>query len=339
MTERAFLATRFVEASGWGAATRTTLAGDASARRYERLTDPDTNARAVLMDADTARGEDVRPFITIAEHLLALGLSAPRILARDTESGFLMLEDLGDDLYARVVPRAPDLEEMLYETATDLLANLHQTPPPAGIAAYDPPLMAEMACQPFDWYLPAADAGTDAGERAAFRAVVETLLRQHCDTAPVLVLRDYHAENLLWLPMRRGVAQVGLLDFQDAMAGHRAYDLISLLEDARRDVPPALAESMIARYLARTGLPEAPFRAACAVLGAQRNLRIIGVFARLCVRDGKPGYLKLMQRVWGHLQNDLSHPALTGLRARVDRLIPEPGNAILKRIEAKCPMP
>ncbi|MHC0052015.1 aminoglycoside phosphotransferase family protein [Actibacterium sp. D379-3] len=336
MTDRATLAAAFLDRAGWGAAQRRVLAGDASNRRYDRLTDPARGTSAVLMDAPPDKGEDVRPFIRIARHLGGLDLSAPAILAEDTEAGFLLLEDLGDDLFARVIPRHPALEDTLYATATDLLAALHRHPAPAGLAAYDPPLMADLAALPFDWYLPGADQPASPVARAAFRAETETLLRAYAADAPVLIQRDYHAENLLWLPDRDGIARVGLLDFQDALAGHPAYDLVSLLEDARRDVPPALQQAMVARYLAATGLPGDAFRAAYAVLGAQRNLRILGVFARLCIRDGKPHYVDLIPRVWAHLQHDLSHPALAPLKALVDTCLPAPSPDIRQRIKDRC---
>lgn len=335
--ERTALIVRFLDGAGWSGAARAVLAGDASNRRYDRLTDPATGARAVLMDAPPEKGEDVRPFVRIARHLRSLGLSAPEIMAEDAEQGFLLLEDLGDALYARVIAADPGLETPLYECAIDLLAELHRHPAPTGLAAYDPATMAPLGALPFDWYLPAV-AEVAPGEKEAFQAELETILARHCAATPVLAQRDYHAENLIWLPERAGIARVGLLDFQDGMAGHPAYDLVSLLEDARRDVPPALQRAMIERYAAATGVDRAAFTTAYACLGAQRNLRILGVFARLCIRDGKPHYVDLMPRVWDHLQHDLAHPALAGLRARVNRLIPAPDATIRERIKARCPI-
>jgi len=335
--DRSALIEAFLARAGWSGAGRAVLAGDASNRRYDRLTDPATGARAVLMDAPPEKGEDVRPFVRIARHLRSLGLSAPEILAEDPERGFLLLEDLGDALYARVIPAAPELELPLYECAIDLLAELHRHPAPADLPAYDPATMAPLGALPFDWYLPAVTE-TPEDEKEAFQAELETILTRHCGKATVLAQRDYHAENLIWLPERDGTARVGLLDFQDGMAGHPAYDLVSLLEDARRDVAPALQQAMIARYIAATGVDRDAFLTAYACLGAQRNLRILGVFARLCIRDGKSHYVDLMPRVWGHLQHDLAHPALAGLRARVERLIPAPDATIRERIKARCPI-
>lgn len=335
--ERSSLIDAFLASAGWAGAARRVLAGDASHRRYDRLTDPATGARAVLMDAPPETGEDVRPFVRIARQLRAFGLSAPDILAQDAEAGLLLLEDLGDALYAQVIAADPELETPLYDAAIDLLAELHRHPAPAGLTAYDPATMAALGALPFDWYLPAI-AEVPPGEKEEFQADLETILARHCTTSPVLAQRDYHAENLIWLPERRGAARVGLLDFQDAMAGHPAYDLVSLLEDARRDVPPTLQQAMIERYIAATGVEREGFTTAYACLGAQRNLRILGVFARLCIRDGKPHYIELMPRVWGHLQHDLAHPALAGLRARVERLIPAPGADIRERIKSRCPI-
>jgi len=335
MPERAEALAEFLACAGWADAIRAPLAGDASNRRYDRLTGGPGGRSAVLMDADPASGEDVKPFLAIARHLTALGLSAPAILSEDTRHGFLLLEDLGDDLFARVTAREPALELPLYEAAVDLLVELHRSAPPDGLAAYDASTMAGLACLPFDWYLPPLEGSARDEEREAFRAEIETLLRSAV-LPSVLILRDYHAENLLWLPGRSGAARVGLLDFQDALVGHTAYDLVSLLEDARRDVPEGLQVQMRARYVAAAGCDPEQFAAAYALCGAQRNLRILGVFARLCVRDGKPGYLPMMPRVWGHLMRDLSHPALAGLRDRVLRALPPPTPDRLERIAARC---
>jgi aminoglycoside/choline kinase family phosphotransferase len=325
----------FAADAGWGTAERRSLAGDASNRRYLRLVRPD-GARAVLMDAPASRGEDVRPFTAIARHLSGLGLSAPAILAEDAEAGLLLLEDLGDALFARVLERDPAQEETLYRAATDLLVELHRHAPPAGLASYAPAPMADLAALALDWYGGGITGRTDPELRARLCA----LLARHLSDLPgideVLVQRDYHAENLLWLPERTGVARVGLLDFQDAMRGHRAYDLVSLLEDARRDVSPAIADTMLARYIAATGVDAAAFTTAFHWMGAQRNLRILGVFARLGLRDGKPHYLDLIPRVWTHLQTDLSHPALAPLAEMLDEALPPPSPAALAKLKAGC---
>jgi N-acetylmuramate 1-kinase len=333
MTDRNTLADEFVATTDWAGATRKPLAGDASNRRYDRLhLDGKT---AVLMDAPRDKGEDIRPFIRIARFLSGLGLSAPTILAEDAEHGFLLLEDLGDDLFAKVIPRQPELESPLYEAATDALIHLHRAAPPDDLKPYDPAVMLDMAALAWRWYLGGALAEDSISEQT-FRAAFARVLQTHASATPVLIQRDYHAENLLWLPDRHGSARVGLLDFQDAMKGHPAYDLVSVLQDARRDVPPAIEEAMIARYVAATGQDDTDFRAAYAVLGVQRNLRILGVFGRLCLMNGKPHYIDLIPRVWDLMLRDLDHPALSPVAKLITDALPEPTPDILKRLKDKC---
>ncbi|MEI4233456.1 aminoglycoside phosphotransferase family protein [Roseovarius sp. D22-M7] len=334
MTDRAQAIAGFIAANGWQAATTRPLAGDASNRRYLRLRMPD-GARAVLMDAPADRGEDVAPFARIARHLSGLGLSAPRILAADTAQGFLLLEDLGDALFARVLEAEPGKETPLYEAATDVLVELHRHPPPAGLDPYSPRVMADMAALAFDWYLGGGPVA-DSPARVAFHSAMHSLLERHAPQADVLIQRDYHAENLLWLPDRAGVARVGLLDFQDAMRGHPAYDLVSVLQDARRDVPPAIESAMIDRYVAAAGVDAKAFITAYHCLGAQRNLRILGVFARLCLRDGKAHYVDLIPRVWDLLQRDLAHPALQRIAAMVAESLPAPEARVLQGLKERC---
>ncbi len=335
MSDRDAQIRAFIDATDWAGAAVAPLAGDASNRRYLRLTHPRGAATAVLMDAPSDRGEDVRPFVSIATYLASTGLSAPQILAQDHDAGLLLLEDLGDDLFANVIPANPALESSLYSCATDLLANLHTQDTPSGLLPYDPPLMADLAALAFDWYLPAT-TGPDTAARGRFHTAMLDALTRHAATADVLVQRDYHAQNLLWLPQRHGLARVGLLDFQDAMLGHRAYDLVSLLQDARRDVPQAIEDAMIARYIAAANQDDTAFRTAYHVLGAQRNLRILGVFTRLCLRDGKAHYVDLIPRVWGHLIRDLAHPALSKVAGIIRAHLPAPDPAILHKVKTQC---
>lgn len=335
MTKRSAAAAAFLATTDWHDAAQTMLAGDASNRKYFRLHHPKNGETAVLMDAAPDTGEDVRPFVKIATHLSTMGLSAPRILAQDLSQGFLLLEDLGDALFARVVATTPAMEEPLYQAATDVLTTLHEHPLP-DLAPYSPAYMAQMAGLAWGWYAQHA-AGPDPKAQAAFEAAFLPILNSLENSAEVLIQRDYHAENLLWLPHRQGVARVGLLDFQDAMAGHRAYDLVSLLQDARRDVSPQIEAQMITRYIETNQLDRDSFTTAYAVLGAQRNLRIMGVFARLCLRDAKPHYIALMPRVWGLLQRDLRHPALAPVRTIIDASLPSPTPDILETLIAQCP--
>ena len=339
-TERAEALASFLGCAGAGERVPVPLAGDASNRRYLRLTLPD-GTRTVVMDAAPERGEDVRSFVAVTGWLRAGGLSAPRILAADETRGFLLLEDLGDDLFARVCAAAPAAEPELYAAAVDVLAALAERRAPAGMGSYrlppyDAAALAREAALAVDWWSPAAGHPVPPDERARYLALVaEATAAVAVEAArDVVVLRDYHAENLLWLPEREGHGRVGLLDYQDALAGHAAYDLVSLLEDARRDTSDALREAMIARYLDRRGLRGAEavaFRAMYAALGAQRNLKIVGIFARLAIRDGKPRYLALIPRVWAHVRRDLAHPALGELADWVTRHLPAPAPETLAR--------
>lgn len=331
MTDRHALSAAFVTSAGWGKAARHHLAGDASDRRYDRLRLGATTA--VLMDAPPGTGDDPADFIRIAEHLAALGLSPPRIVARDLTQGFLLLEDLGDRLVARQAAD-PAQEAMLYRLAVDVLIHLQAHPAPPGLPNLTAADWATAACFAPDWYRFAALG--DTGDSSDFRAKLTALLTEYADGPRVLILRDYHAENMLWLPDRPGLAGLGLLDFQLGQMGQPGYDLVSLLQDARRDVPLNLETALTHYFAITTGIDLGSFSATYAVLGAQRALRILGNFARLCLRGGKPDYLRLLPRVWGQLQRNLAHPALAELRAICESLLPEPTPDIIVRIGAQC---
>lgn len=335
MTDRHNLADIFLQNTQWAGATRDPIAGDASRRRYERLTHPETGQTAILMDAPASEGEDVRPFVEIAKHLCDQGFSAPRILHSDETAGFLLLEDLGDDLFARVMVATPNLETKLYEAATDLLVALHDAPLSQGLADYDTLAMTDMAALAYSWYRTGISRAQDDAEQG-FRQTITDLLDKHIQGQKVLIQRDYHAENLLWLPDRKGVARVGLLDFQDATTGHRAYDLVSVLQDARRDVSTDIETAMISHYLGQTGLDPEAFEIAYHLLGVQRNLRILGVFARLCLRDGKPHYIALIPRVWRYINHSLAHPALQGIASQILADLPTPTPENLQKLTEKC---
>lgn len=326
----------FLRDAGWENASIAPLAGDASRRRYMRVTDPRTNTRAVLMDAPPETGETLAPFVTMARYLRSVGMSAPDVLATDTEHGFLLLEDLGDDLFARVAERQPDVETTLYETATDLLVHVHGIPPSVTLARYDGPAMSEQSALILDWYVTAINGAVSSDAVTEFRGKIAELVTRHAEECDVLTQRDYHSENLLWLPNRKGLERVGLLDFQDATFGHRAYDLVSLLQDARRDVSADLEATMKNRYRKANSEERDAFDAAYAVIGAQRSLRIIGVFARLCLRDGKQGYVDLIPRVWGQLQRNLSHPELQALGLHLSKVLPPPSSEALAILRSKC---
>jgi len=314
----------FLARCGWAGAARDKLPGDASFRRYERL--GLEGRRAMLMDAPPPK-EDVRPFLRVARHLTKLGFSAPHVFEADEANGLLLLEDLGDDTFTRLLAQGAD-ETALYELAVDALIGLHHVPVdkvlPLGILPYDEAKLLEEARLLTDWFLPAmrgtpAPAEAIESYAAGWRAAFAALAGQ----PTTLVLRDYHVDNLMRLPSRSGIAACGLLDFQDALVGPTAYDLVSLLEDARRDLAPGLAEAMTARYLAAfPKLDRAAFVAAAAVLAAQRNAKIVGIFTRLSRRDGKHHYLGHVPRVWRLLEGDLAHPALSDVRGWFDEHVP-----------------
>ncbi len=300
----------FLAAHGWAAPTIVPITGDASFRRYFRVTEGDR--RAVLMDAPPPH-EDPRPFIDIATWLFAHGFAAPEIFATDLEQGLVLIEDFGDDRMREAIDGDPARAPQLYRVAVDTLVALHREAHPP-LAAYDRAALEEKTTLLTQWYCPAVGIDPDiAGYRAAWDAVLD-LARP---SRPVTVLRDYHAENLMLVADGR----LGLLDFQDAMTGHPAYDLVSLLQDARRDVEPEIEAAMLRHYMQASGAG-ADFEIAYHVLGAQRNTRIIGVFTRLWKRDGKDRYPSLCPRVWRYLERDLAHPALAPVAAWFNANIP-----------------
>ena len=353
----------FLARSGWAQAAVLPLPGDASTRRYARLRLDDR--RAMLMDQpqnaegttapvdaseETRRalgynavarlaGADCARFAAAAAWLRGHGLAAPDIYAADHGQGFVILEDLGDGLFAEVLADGGN-EMELYLAAVEVLARIHASDAPSSLPSNKPlfdydqtALLAETDLLA-EWFLPLA-LGRPATqeEMADHRRLWSDALAGIAGGRRVFVHRDYHAENLLWLPDRAGVARVGLIDFQDAVAGSAAYDLISLTEDARRDVSPKLAEAAIRHYLAAMkaqGSPvdEGRFRREMAVMAAQRNAKIVGIFARLFSRDGKARYLAFLPRVWNYLERDLSHPSLAALKAWYDRVIPKDKRAL-----------
>ena len=298
-------APQFLASCGWQGAEILPLAGDASFRRYFRVVNGDRTA--VLMDAPPPH-EDPRPFIAVAEWLASVGLSAPQILARDLDQGLLLLGDFGDWRLREYLDEDPRRERELYELATDVLVHLHQHEPMPGLKPHGLDQWLEELKLFTDWYCPAVGVEVDAAAYvAAWTEVLAPVAGD--DLGPVTVLRDYHAENVMLVHGREGVERFGLLDFQDALAGHPAYDLASVLEDARRDVPEEIEREMIERYVAATGHGDA-FESAYWALAAQRNSRILGVFTRLWKRDDKPHYRRFQPRMWGLLERDLEHPGL-----------------------------
>ncbi|WP_423142200.1 aminoglycoside phosphotransferase family protein [Parablastomonas sp. CN1-191] len=291
----------FLAGAGWGGARVEPLAGDASFRRYFRV--HRGRESAMLMDAPPPH-EDPGPFLRAARWLDGNGMRAPRILADDAQRGLVLIEDFGQVRMREYLDEWPADETEVYAAAIDALAALHKLPP-GPFRDYSLAEYQREAALFTEWYCPARALEVDqAGWTKAWQDVLAPLLPRQ--KPGVTVLRDYHAENVMLLG---ALHEQGLLDFQDALVGHRAYDLVSMLQDARRDVSPELEAAMFDRYAEMTG--QGPdFLADYAVLGAQRNAKIVGIFVRLWQRDGKPRYLDYIPRVWDLLERDLAHPAL-----------------------------
>jgi N-acetylmuramate 1-kinase len=303
----------FLASLGWEEGQVLPLAGDASFRRYFRVVLHDRSA--ILMDAPPP-DEDPRPFLDIARWLTAKGFAAPEIYGEDLVQGMVLLQDFGDARMRETVDAAPESELRLYEAAIDVLIRLHGHEA-APVPAYDAAVYHREANLLPEWYCPALDLEVDT---AGYTAAWDEVLAPVYGHAPVTVLRDYHAENIMLIG-EESAETLGLLDFQDALAGHPAYDLVSLLQDARREVDPALETAMLDHYKRRTGAGDA-FDVAYHVLGAQRNAKIIGIFTRLWQRDGKPRYPGMCPRVWRYLERDLAHPALKPVADWFDANLP-----------------
>jgi N-acetylmuramate 1-kinase len=332
VAEREAQIAAFLAACGWAEAERSPLLGDASFRRYCRLARD--GATRMLMDAPPPQ-EDVRPYLAVARHLRALDLSAPAIHAAEEEAGLLLIEDFGDGTFTRLLAGGAD-ERALYEIAIDVLIALHRRFDAAHapwLPPYDDTRLLNEAALLVDWYLPAVTGRpTPASLRAEYLDLWRALFPIARAVPPSLVLRDYHVDNLIRVGGRDGIAACGLLDFQDAVLGPITYDLVSLLEDSRRDIASALVAAMRSRYLdAFPSLDRAAFDASFAVLGAQRHCKVIGIFTRLCRRDGKPRYLAHIPRLWRLLEGNFRQPVLAPVKVWLDRHVPRE----LRRIPAE----
>jgi aminoglycoside/choline kinase family phosphotransferase len=310
----------FLAAAGWPDAEVEPLAGDASFRRYFRLRRGEGTGEArtaMLMDAPPPHENPV-PFLLAAEWLDANEMRAPRIMHKDAARGLVMLEDFGSTRMRDYLDLWPDDQHAVYMAAVDALVRLHRLPP-GPFADYDLAVYLREARLLVEWYCPAQNLYVDGhGYANAWQEVLLPVLGRQ--QPGVTVLRDYHSENIMLLD---SLDRQGLLDFQDALVGHRAYDLVSLLQDARRDVSPELEAAMFDRYCHETGVDLQEFLADYARLGAQRNTKIIGIFVRLWQRDGKSRYLSLISRVWALLERDLAHPALAPVARWFDANIPD----------------
>ncbi len=308
----------FLSDTDWADARVAPLAQDASFRRYWRLHRA-TNT-AVLMDAPPP--EDVRPFLRIAAHLSTLGLSVPTILKADEAAGLVLEEDLGDALLSTLLDTDPDA---LLHQAAETLIPMQRAAPPSGLPAWGPDAMADTALATlFDWWWPARHgAPAPDAARADVAAELHATLAPLRDGPLCFVHRDYFAGNLIHLPDRPVPRRIGIIDFQGAAIGHPAYDLMSLLQDARRDIPPDTEARVIDHYLSlRAELDSAAFRDAYAACAAQRHLRVACQWVRLALRDHRPQYLAHGRRTWRLLTRALAHPAVAPLRAALDRWVP-----------------
>ncbi|MDC8753100.1 phosphotransferase [Erythrobacter sp. sf7] len=308
----------FTARAGWADAAVQPLPGDASFRRYFRLV-RDSGETAMLMHAPPPH-EDPAPFLHVAGWLTANGMRGPAIIAAEADAGWVLTEDFGNDRMRDWLDANPGDERAAYEAAVEALVALHRLPP-GSFAPYDMATYQREAALLTEWYCPAQGLEVDeAGYAAAWEEVLSPLLTRQ--QPGVTVLRDYHAENIMLLHGQPGAPQ-GLIDFQDALVGHPAYDLVSLLQDARRDVSEDLETAMLLHYAHHSGAADDEFLADYARLGAQRNAKIVGIFTRLDRRDGKPKYLAMIPRVWAALERDLAHPALEPVARWFDANIPD----------------
>ncbi|HKK96867.1 MAG TPA: phosphotransferase [Marivita sp.] len=321
----------FLAENGWSDGARTPLAGDASARRYIRLC---SGAKRAILMIDPQ--DDTDRFVRMAGHLSALGLSAPTIMAH--APGLLLLEDFGDAQFATVIAEDQEQEIPLYRAATDVLCHLERSACPGDLSRASAAILGQMIDPVFTHYVPAM---CDEPAQDSFDVIARltALLEDHVPSDSVLVLRDFHAENMIWLPDREGITRVGLLDFQDAVKGPPIYDLVSMLQDARRDVSEACHAATLAHYVGQTGRTMDQVLPVFHLLGLQRNLRILGIFARLAVERGKPGYLDLIPRVWAHVQTSLNDPVSAPLKPILDRMLPTPTHNRLRKVKARCLTP
>jgi hypothetical protein len=324
---RAMALDDFVQRCGWASARRDQIAGDASGRRFERLARADRTA--VLLDNPPGLPDRLDGFLIMARHLRQIGLSAPEVFAADTDNGFALMEDLGDMLMSRRLAEAPDEEAALYRRATDVLVHLQSHAAPPGLPDLRAEDWAEAAMLAVTWYrLGVTGTATDPSQ---LRSALAEAIHRLGDGPRVLIHRDYFAGNLLVLP-RPGVAGLGVIDFQLGQMGQPVYDLVSLLQDARRDVSPAVEAEMKVRFAKGA----AGFEAAYAVWGVQRALRILGIFARLALVEGRADYLNHLPRVKRDLDRNLEHPELAGLKRLCDGLLPAPTPAALDKLRAQC---
>jgi hypothetical protein len=287
------------------------IAGDASFRHYYRI--KQDHKSFIIMDAPPPQ-EDIEPFCKIADFLLKNNFSAPKIFAKDKNAGLLLLEDFGDTSYRKAMEQKPSDEINLYTNSVDLLINLAQINPPNNLAIHDHQLLLEEVMLFVDWYLPKVALKRISTQQINEFQHIWLGLFSKLSPPKNLVLRDYHSDNLMLLDNKKSIQKVGLLDFQDAIIGYAAYDLVSLLEDARRDVSINIWQKMLKHYLNHSNCDEDQFMIDCQILSLQRNIKIIGIFSRLFARDGKKSYLNFLPRVFGYINKRLQNKHLTPIK-------------------------
>lgn len=320
---------QFLAEHGCSGSNVTAIAGDASARRYFRVSKSDGSHPLILMDAPPDTAGSMSPFIHVTEILHTAGLSAPEVYAANLERGFLLLEDLGDSSYTATLANDPGAEKQLYSAAVDVLVALRDVDAD-GLPLLNAQKMSDDVSVTFQYYGPTKKPDLDAQEVAFIKALFRKL--SSLGSFGTMSLRDFHADNLIWRPDRNGVRRVGLLDYQDAVTTHPVYDIVSLLKDVRRDVPTELSKQILKRFCTDIGTDEGAVFDAAALVGLQRNLRILGVFARLSRDHGKRHYVDLIPRVWAHIIADLEHPTLSDLREPLLSLLPTPNSDHLNRL-------
>ncbi len=325
MTTREALKLAFL--NNYNLLNRVKLKSDASFRSYERITTD--KGDFILMDAPPEK-EKTLPFVKMANFLRSCELSAPEVISQDNENGFLLLEDFGNESFNHILSGRSSLsdtlnEERIYEKAIDALIYLHKiSASSVSLPHYDDLTLLKESNQFIDWYVAVLNGEILGKEmKEEFNLILKHLLSASKLFGDVVVLRDYHVDNLMWLDDRIAFRKVGLLDFQDAVIGSPIYDLVSLLEDARRDVSATLADAMINRYLrAFPNYSRKDFNVAYSILGVQRNLKIIGIFARQAAKYKNPSYLSMLPRVWRYIHHELRHPLLLPLKNWLTKVVP-----------------
>lgn len=330
-SDRKKLIDTFLEKTFWKDAQRVKFASDASKRNYYRLHSTKASDR-ILMDAPPEFGENVAKFIKANQFLERIGLSVPKIYNRDIRNGFLILEDFGDNVFTDFLLKSSQDETSFYMSATDNLITLYHAEIDCEAEHYDHCEMLNTSLLSIDWYLKYGSNILTSELRNQFRVLMGEVLSKIMTRPMIMVHRDFHAENLIWLKNRDGKQRVGILDFQDMMLGHPAYDLASLLNDVRRVVNEDVRQKCFDHYVKNTGVDKDAFYYAFCICSAQRNLRILGVFTRLAVRDAKKHYLTFLPRVWKNLLQDLSHPDLIDLRLFIQNIFIAPNKTILANI-------